>query len=149
MVQLATAHRNSTASTSETIRSLSSEPLSPAAIPAEMSEAILRKLVTEMVAEQIERVAEIAVQRALSATAHRQRIVHDLTPVSDLPLPTRIAKALQRMKIKTVAQLTAMHEEEILLSPNLGERSLNQLKQVLGLYGRSLTGESCLAHQAS
>jgi DNA-directed RNA polymerase alpha subunit len=107
-----------------------------------MPEAVLRKLVAEMVAEQIERVAEIAVQRALSATAHRQRIVHDLTLVSDLPLPTRIAKALQRMKIKTVAQLTAMHEEEILLSPNLGERSLHQLKHVLGLYGRSLSGET-------
>jgi hypothetical protein len=61
-----------------------------------------------------------------------------LLPTDELEVPVRVANCLKNMGVRTVGQLTAMSEAELLRSPNFGRRSLNQLKQVLDEYGVEL-----------
>ena len=61
-----------------------------------------------------------------------------LLPTNELEVPVRVANCLKNMGVRTVGQLTAMSEAELLRSPNFGRRSLNQLKQVLDEYGVGL-----------
>jgi cell division GTPase FtsZ len=61
-----------------------------------------------------------------------------LLPTDELEVPVRVANCLKNMGVRTVGQLTAMTEMELLRYPNFGLRSLNQLKQVLDEYGVEL-----------
>ena len=61
-----------------------------------------------------------------------------LLPTDELEVPARVAHCLKNMGVRTVGQLTAMSEAELLRSPNFGRRSLNQLKAVLDEYGVGL-----------
>ena len=61
-----------------------------------------------------------------------------LLPTDELSVPTRVANCLKNEGIRTVGQLIAMSEAELLRRPNFGRRSLNQLKQVLDEYGVAL-----------
>ena len=141
MVNSATSQEESVAIIKETIRAGAAVPsIFPGALDG-VSEATFKRLVVEAVAEQITQITAVAVTRAVAILERRSKAIHDTTPVSALALPTRIANGLHRMGIKTVAELTALQADDILASPNLGERSLGQLQHVLGLMGRSL-GES-------
>jgi hypothetical protein len=61
-----------------------------------------------------------------------------LLPTDELELSVRAANCLKNMGVRTVGQLTAMSDAELLRYPNFGRRSLNQLKQVLDEYGVGL-----------
>jgi len=139
MVRLATSQEESATHTEEAALATFASSHSPT-IPFDPAfETTLKKLVAEAVAEHIAKITEIAATRALAALDRPSRVLPNHTPIRDLPLPTRIANGLRRMGIRTLGELTALHAEDILLSPNLGERSLDQLRHVLGLIGRSLS----------
>ncbi|MCC6422071.1 MAG: tetratricopeptide repeat protein [Phycisphaerales bacterium] len=58
--------------------------------------------------------------------------------VADLELSVRSRKALQRLNINTISDLTARTEDELLGCKNFGQTSLNEIKQQLGTLGISL-----------
>ncbi|HZZ42576.1 MAG TPA: DNA-directed RNA polymerase subunit alpha C-terminal domain-containing protein [Tepidisphaeraceae bacterium] len=58
--------------------------------------------------------------------------------VSDLELSVRSRKALQRLNINTLAELSSRTEDELLGCKNFGQTSLNEIKQQLGTFGMSL-----------
>lgn len=58
--------------------------------------------------------------------------------VSEIELTVRSRKALQRLNINTLAELTSKTEEELLGCKNFGQTSLNDIKQQLETYGLSL-----------
>lgn len=139
MVRLATPQEESSASIKEPVFASSAPSPSPAVAFDPAFETTLKRLVAEAVAEHIATITEVAATRALAVLERPARVLSDHTPVRDLPLPTRLANGLRRMGVRTLGELTALHAEEILVSPNLGERSLDQLRHVLGLIGRSLS----------
>ena len=58
--------------------------------------------------------------------------------VADLELSVRSRKALQRLNINTVAELSSRTEAELLGCKNFGQTSLTEIKQQLGTLGLSL-----------
>ncbi len=58
--------------------------------------------------------------------------------VADLELSIRSRKALERLNIKTVADLVARTEEELLGCKNFGQTSLNEVKEQLAALGIGL-----------
>jgi DNA-directed RNA polymerase subunit alpha len=58
--------------------------------------------------------------------------------VADLELSVRSRKALQRLNINTLAELSSRTEDELLGCKNFGQTSLNEIKQQLGTFGMSL-----------
>jgi DNA-directed RNA polymerase subunit alpha len=58
--------------------------------------------------------------------------------VADLELSIRSRKALERLDIKTVADLVARTEDELLGCKNFGQTSLSEVKEQLGALGISL-----------
>lgn len=58
--------------------------------------------------------------------------------VGDLELSVRSRKALQRLNINTLAELSARTEAELLGCKNFGQTSLNEIKQQLTVFGLSL-----------
>ena len=59
-------------------------------------------------------------------------------PIIDLDLSVRSRKALQRLDIKSIGELAAKSDEELLGCKNFGQTSLNEIKQILASYGLSL-----------
>ena len=59
-------------------------------------------------------------------------------PITDLDLSVRSRKALQRLDIKSIGELAAKSDEELLGCKNFGQTSLNEIKQILASYGLSL-----------
>lgn len=59
-------------------------------------------------------------------------------PVDELPLSVRSRKALERLNIRTLGDITARTEAELLGCKNFGVTSLNEIKQCLSGYGLSL-----------
>lgn len=59
-------------------------------------------------------------------------------PIADLELSVRSRKALQRLDIQTVGELSQKTEDELLGCKNFGQTSLNEIKQILGNFGISL-----------
>jgi len=119
----------------------------PASVPARQQR--LEKLVAEAVARQTETLTETLVetivQRVIDELAQRENCdpisrVEDSDPIDRLPLPTRVAKVMRRMGVRTVGQLTALREEDLMYLRNLGAASLRQLNRILALFGRSLAG---------
>src|SRR2546429_500811 len=58
--------------------------------------------------------------------------------VADLELSVRSRKALQRLNINTVAELSSRTEDELLGCKNFGQTSLNEIKQQLATFGLGL-----------
>jgi DNA-directed RNA polymerase subunit alpha len=58
--------------------------------------------------------------------------------VDDLQLSVRARKCLQKLNIRTIAELTRKTEAELLGIKNFGVTSLNEIKKVLSNYGLSL-----------
>jgi len=61
-------------------------------------------------------------------------------PVADLELSARSRKALERLGVETVGELSRLTEEKLLACKNFGETSLNEVKQVLARFGLTLAG---------
>jgi DNA-directed RNA polymerase subunit alpha len=59
-------------------------------------------------------------------------------PVDHLQLSVRARKCLQRLKIRTIADLTHKTEAELLGVKNFGVTSLNEIKKALSNLGLSL-----------
>ena len=80
-----------------------------------------------------------------SAIARRPATVaEDVSPellsksVADLELSVRSRKALQRLNINSLGDLTARTEDELLGCKNFGQTSLNEIKQQLSTFGMGL-----------
>jgi hypothetical protein len=58
--------------------------------------------------------------------------------VEELELPIRVSHLLKHMNIRTVGQLAALSEVELLRNPNFGHKSLKRLKEVLDELGVEL-----------
>ena len=58
--------------------------------------------------------------------------------VADLELSVRSRKALQRLNINTLAELSAKTEDELLGCKNFGQTSLTEIKQQLATFGMQL-----------
>ena|SRR5688572_1857832 len=58
--------------------------------------------------------------------------------VADLELSVRSRKALQRLNINTIAELSSRTEDELLGCKNFGQTSLNEIKQQLATFGMGL-----------
>ena len=58
--------------------------------------------------------------------------------VADLELSLRSRKALQRLNINTLGELSSRTEDELLGCKNFGQTSLNEIKQQLGNFGMGL-----------
>ena len=58
--------------------------------------------------------------------------------VADLELSVRSRKALQRLNINSLGELSSRTEDELLGCKNFGQTSLNEIKQQLAAFGLSL-----------
>ena len=56
----------------------------------------------------------------------------DNTPIGEMDFSTRVANALKQENIQTVGELRALTEGELGRIPNLGRRSLQEIRLVLG-----------------
>jgi len=61
-----------------------------------------------------------------------------IKPVADLELSVRSRKALQRLNIGSIGELTSRTEAELLGCKNFGQTSLNEIKQQLATFGLGL-----------
>lgn len=61
--------------------------------------------------------------------------------IQELNLSTRLLNCLRREGIKTVDQIIERREREILRIPNIGKKTLNELKEVLKQRGLTLKKE--------
>lgn len=61
-----------------------------------------------------------------------------LRPVEDLELTVRAANCLKAENIHTIADLVSRHESDLLKTPNLGKKSLTEIKNVLASRNLSL-----------
>jgi DNA-directed RNA polymerase alpha subunit len=62
------------------------------------------------------------------------------TKVEDMDWSVRTRKALQKLNISTLGELTGHTETELLSCPNLGQTSLDEIKPTLARWGLSLKG---------
>lgn len=65
-------------------------------------------------------------------------VARTLNSVSDLELSVRSRKALQRLGISTLGELTIRSEAELLSIKNFGQTSLNEIRQQLARFGLDL-----------
>ena len=61
-----------------------------------------------------------------------------MKPVDDLELTVRSANCLKAEDIHYIGDLILRSENDLLKTPNLGRKSLNEIKEVLSLRGLSL-----------
>ncbi len=61
-----------------------------------------------------------------------------LRPVEDLELTVRSANCLKAEDVNYIGDLIQRSEMELLKTPNLGKKSLNEIKDVLAAHGLSL-----------
>ena len=82
--------------------------------------------------------------RKLNRTSsHRQAMLRNMTvsllrPVDDLELTVRSANCLKAENIYYIGDLIQRTETELLKTPNLGRKSLNEIKEVLASRGLTL-----------
>lgn len=62
--------------------------------------------------------------------------------IEDLELSARSDKCLHAESIRTISQLLRFTENDLLKVPNLGRRSLNEIKDQLAARGLKLRGQS-------
>ena len=88
-------------------------------------------------------------QRADEAHRHIRREIYDRArragadksldkPISDLNLSVRARKALQALGVRTIGELAARTEAELMGVKNFGQTSLDEVKERLGAIGLSL-----------
>ena len=65
-----------------------------------------------------------------------------LRPVDDLELTVRSLKSLKAENIHCIRDLIQRTENELLKTPRLGHKSLNEIKEVLALHGLTLRSAS-------
>ena len=78
------------------------------------------------------------VQRAKEEPAWLRLKDQPGTPISELNLPVRAANCLLVEEIRTIEQLILCKENDLLKTPNLGRKSLNEIKDALALRGMRL-----------
>jgi len=61
-----------------------------------------------------------------------------LRPVDDLELTVRSANCLKAESIYYIGDLIQRNESDLLKAPNLGRKSLNEIKEILSVKGLSL-----------
>jgi DNA-directed RNA polymerase subunit alpha len=61
-----------------------------------------------------------------------------LRPVDDLELTVRSANCLKAENVYYIGDLIQRSENELLKTPNLGKKSLTEIKDILGTYGLTL-----------
>ncbi|MEQ8765354.1 MAG: DNA-directed RNA polymerase subunit alpha C-terminal domain-containing protein [Planctomycetota bacterium] len=61
-------------------------------------------------------------------------------PISELELSIRSRKAMDRLNLKTIHDLTLIGENELMSCPNFGQTSLNEIKQKLAAFNLRLKG---------
>jgi len=61
-----------------------------------------------------------------------------LRPVDELELTVRSANCLKAESIHYIGDLVSRKESDLLRTPNLGKKSLNEIKEVLSSRGLSL-----------
>jgi hypothetical protein len=71
------------------------------------------------------------------------------TRIDDLEFSTRVHNALGAMKVETVFELVQMTESELMRSPNLGRKSLFEIKDTLAGQGLTLGLKFDLASEES
>ena len=61
-----------------------------------------------------------------------------MRPIDDLELTVRSANCLKAESISYIGDLIQRTENELLKTPNLGRKSLNEIKEVLAAHGLTL-----------
>ena len=102
-------------------------------------------------AEEILRISATILQHQLSAFAElgrleevieeKQEVTIDpvmLRPVDELELTVRSANCLKAENVQFIGDLVTKRESDLLRTPNLGKKSLNEIKEVLASRGLSL-----------
>lgn len=78
----------------------------------------------------------LPVETSRGATVSNEGVL--ATPISQVQLPRRIRKVLDRINVKTLGELASKSEAELLACPNFGQTSLEEVKRRLAEYGLSL-----------
>jgi len=91
----------------------------------------------------IEQLSVFAALEGVTEPVHAQRTSPDvdpilLRPVDDLELTVRSANCLKAENIYYIGDLIQRTENELLKTPNLGRKSLNEIKEVLAARGLTL-----------
>ena len=91
----------------------------------------------------VEQLSVFAALEGVGEPAHAQRAKVDvdpmlLRPVDDLELTVRSANCLKAENIYYIGDLIQRTENELLKTPNLGRKSLNEIKEVLAARGLTL-----------
>jgi len=91
----------------------------------------------------IEQLSVFAALEGVTEPVHAQRASPDvdpilLRPVDDLELTVRSANCLKAENIYYIGDLIQRTENELLKTPNLGRKSLNEIKEVLAARGLTL-----------
>ena len=91
----------------------------------------------------VEQLSVFAALEGLAEPVHSQRTSPDvdpilLRPVDDLELTVRSANCLKAENIYYIGDLIQRTENELLKTPNLGRKSLNEIKEVLAARGLTL-----------
>ncbi len=91
----------------------------------------------------VEQLSVFAALEGVGEPAHAQRAKIDvdpmlLRPVDDLELTVRSANCLKAENIYYIGDLIQRTENELLKTPNLGRKSLNEIKEVLATRGLTL-----------
>ena len=68
--------------------------------------------------------------------------VHGVTPLDHTMLTVRTLNALKAEGIETIEQLVCWKEQWLLMVPNLGRKSLNEIKEYLHSKGLKLKGQT-------
>jgi DNA-directed RNA polymerase subunit alpha len=78
-------------------------------------------------------------RRARTTSPRRRRSIRSCcAPVDDLELTVRSANCLKAENIYYIGDLIQRTENELLKTPNLGRKSLNEIKEVLAAHGLTL-----------
>jgi DNA-directed RNA polymerase subunit alpha len=90
------------------------------------------------------RVVEVEIREATVADFHQMQlprfspVPRKRTALEELQLTTRTANSLRRLGCKTVDDICGLTEEQLLRTPNLGRKSLSEIKKLLASMGRAL-----------
>jgi len=79
-----------------------------------------------------------AIEEKEQKTAEAEIDPNLLRPVDDLELTVRSANCLKAENVYYIGDLIQRTENELLKTPNLGKKSLTEIKDILGTYGLSL-----------